>query len=102
MALPLNDEWRIASNGLDWVLQKRAVSESGKENWQSKGFYPTIGYACKAFVKKNLLAADESWLKIAETAEQVINDVQRMCESVDKLSTKKVDTVDKPELFFLD
>ena len=36
--LRLNDNWSIASDGLQWILQRHNRSRSGRESWSGKWF----------------------------------------------------------------
>lgn len=105
MALTLNENWRLSSSGLDWVLERKGVTKAGNEVWAAKGYYPSISIACESFLAKRLLMSDGSWQEIAETTQEALLDIRQMCDSIKniELSTAAVDTVDNTQdLNFLD
>ncbi len=38
MNITINEDWRLASDPLQWVLQKRYQSK-GEDHWQAKAFF---------------------------------------------------------------
>ena len=41
MLIPINDQFRIKSDSMQWMIQTRR-SRSGKPSWESKLFFPTL------------------------------------------------------------
>lgn len=46
MIIPVNEQYRIASDSLQWIVQK-ARTRNGKKDWESKFFYPTFESALR-------------------------------------------------------
>ena len=46
MIIPVNEQYRIASDSLQWIVQK-ARTRNGKKDWAPKLFYPTLESALK-------------------------------------------------------
>ena len=41
MLIPINDQFRIKSDSMQWMIQTRR-SRNGKPSWESKLFFPTL------------------------------------------------------------
>ena len=41
MLIPINDQFRIKSDPLQWMIQRRRT-RNGKPSWESKLFFPTL------------------------------------------------------------
>ena len=41
MLIPINDQFRIKSDSMQWMIQTRR-SRNGKKSWESKLFFPTL------------------------------------------------------------
>ena len=46
MIIPVNEQYRIASDSLQWIVQK-ARTRNGKKDWAPKLFYPTFESSLK-------------------------------------------------------
>ncbi len=44
MIITINDDWRLASDPLQWVLQKRYQAK-GEERWQAMAFFGDLDRA---------------------------------------------------------
>ncbi len=44
MIITINDDWRLASDPLQWVLQRRYQSK-GEDHWQAKAFFGRLDAA---------------------------------------------------------
>lgn len=51
MIIPINADWRIASDRHCWAVEQRRVAQSGKnagqESWTATGYYPSLGAAVR-------------------------------------------------------
>ena len=41
MLIPINDQFRIKSDSMQWMIQRRRT-RNGKQSWESKLFFPTL------------------------------------------------------------
>ena len=41
MLIPINDQFRIKSDSMQWMIQRRRT-RNGKPSWESKLFFPTL------------------------------------------------------------
>ena len=41
MLIPINDQFRIKSDSMQWMIQSRRT-RNGKPSWESKLFFPTL------------------------------------------------------------
>ena len=41
MLIPINDHFRIKSDSMQWMIQRRRT-RNGKQSWESKLFFPTL------------------------------------------------------------
>ena len=41
MLIPINDQFRIKSDSMQWIIQRRRT-RNGKQSWESKLFFPTL------------------------------------------------------------
>ncbi len=54
MIITINEDWRLASDPLQWVLQKRYQSK-GEVRWQAKGFFQNIDRAIVECSRRRIL-----------------------------------------------
>ncbi len=53
MIITINDDWRLASDSLQWVLQKRYQSK-GEDQWQAKAFFGRLDAALQELVRRRI------------------------------------------------
>ena len=51
MMIPINDEYRIKSDFLQWMIQGKRIRK-GKDEWESRLFFPTLQGALKELGEK--------------------------------------------------
>ena len=53
--IKINDDWQIVSDPYNWILRQRIVAEdSGKERWDTEGYYPTLAAAVKGAIDQEV------------------------------------------------
>lgn len=62
MTIKINEQWRIETEPLNYMLQKSRVIKEGKKEgqrvWDTIGYYPTLELAYKALTTKGLASED--------------------------------------------
>jgi hypothetical protein len=53
MIITINDDWRLASDSLQWVLQRRYQSK-GEDQWQAKAFFGRLDAALQELVRRRI------------------------------------------------
>ena len=53
MIITINDDWRLASDPLQWILQKRYQAK-GEEHWQAKAFFGRLDAALHELVRRRI------------------------------------------------
>ena len=48
MIIPINQQYRIATDPYQWIVQKKR-SRKGKEDWESQTYHPSIQSALQSF-----------------------------------------------------
>jgi len=44
--IAVTDDYRIAIDDGNYIVQSRKISKSGVERWSSESFFPSLEYAC--------------------------------------------------------
>ena len=64
MQLQLTKDWRIVTDELNFILQKRFIRKKDKtEYWRNKAYNSSLDVSLESFVTKHMLACDASTLK---------------------------------------
>jgi hypothetical protein len=74
----IDDDWRIDHDPRNWMLQQRKVAEeTGKERWDTEGFYPSLPSAIKALVDKKI--------KVPADIKAIVNAIEDLNRKIDTL-----------------
>lgn len=62
MTLQINDQWRIETDPMNYMIQKSRVAKEGKKAgetvWDTIGYYPTLEMAYKGLLRLDLAESD--------------------------------------------
>lgn len=65
--MQINDNWRITSDPLNVILQRRVVGKTKdgepRETWEAEGYYGTVEQALSGLAKREILATELTDLK---------------------------------------
>ena len=53
MIITINPDWRVASDSLQWVVQKRYQSK-GEDHWQAKAFFGNLDRAIVECARRHI------------------------------------------------
>ncbi len=53
MIITINADWRLASDPLQWILQRRYQSK-GEDHWQAKAFFGRLDEALQELVRRRI------------------------------------------------
>ena len=88
MIIPVNEQYRIATDAYQWVVE-RARSRRGKKVWESKLFYPTFESALKGLGELMVRLSD------AETLVDAIGDVEKISTTLSRALTIRIDCLEE-------
>ena len=77
MIVPVNSEWRIRSDELQWVLERHhppKVGEPGEGRWRAKGYYSSLDavvIACARARLRLLPDSADALITICETMDRI-------------------------------
>ena len=93
MKIPLNDDYRLASDKYQWIVQrKRAVVRQGKrvEEWENLSYHPTATKAVNHHAETLFRESD------AETIDEAIEAAKRITTALSEaLQTPKFEVIVK-------
>ncbi len=78
MIIRVNSDWRIASDPLQWRVQKRRAV-NGQDKWESLTFHKSLDKACLSLAQRQLRDLDTDY-----RCEELIG----FCRAVDKLESE--------------
>ena len=83
MILPLDDDWRIASDPHTWMVQRRKVFKVGKRagdvEWESVEWYPTLEMAVVGSCERRCREiSTETWVDSLAEFRRLHGDVTRL------------------------
>lgn len=71
MIIPINDDYRVSSDAMNWKVEKRE-----KHNWRAIGWYSTPGAAAKKLITYQLMTSDVVGLDAA------LNELDRLTQEL--------------------
>ena len=90
MIIPVNEQYRIASDSLQWIVQK-ARTRNGKKDWAPKLFYPTFESALKGLGELMVRRSD------AETLADAIGDVEMVSTTLSQALTIRIEGLEEAQ-----
>ena len=90
MIIPVNEQYRIASDSLQWIVQK-ARTRNGKKDWAPKLFYPTFESALKGLGELMVRLSD------AETLVDAIRDVEKVSTTLSQALTIRIEGLEEAQ-----
>ena len=67
MQVPINKNWRIATDPQNFTIEKRMIVQSGKTkgdvNWTVMGYYTTLDGAIRGYSRRFMLDGDETTIE---------------------------------------
>ncbi len=90
MIIPVNEQYRIASDSLQWIVQK-ARTRNGKKDWESKFFYPTFESALRGIGGLMVRRSD------AETLADAIGDVEMVSTTLSQALTIRIEGLEEAQ-----
>ena len=90
MIIPVNEQYRIASDSLQWIVQK-ARTRNGKKDWAPKLFYPTFESALKGLGELMVRLSD------AETLVDAIGDVEKVSTTLSQALTIRIEGLEEAQ-----
>jgi len=99
MIIPVNEQYRIASDSLQWIVQKARTrngkkdweSKYGKKDWESKFFYPTFESALRGIGELMVRRSD------AETLADAIGDVEMVSTTLSQALTIRIEGLEEAQ-----
>lgn len=52
--ITVGQNWKVSSDSMNVILSRRVRTESGKEEWETIGYYSTLGNALVGLVRQGL------------------------------------------------
>ena len=90
MIIPVNEQYRIASDSLQWIVQK-ARTRNGKKDWGSKFFYPTFESALRGIGELMVRRSD------AQTLADAIGDVEMVSTTLSQALTIRIEGLEEAQ-----
>ncbi len=83
MNMELNKNWRIRTDSMNFILEKKRVVEEGKNKgevvWDSMGFYNSLDTALTGFTRNSMLTSD---VKTALDLQRLIGELKAGIEKI--------------------
>ena len=90
MIIPINEEFRIATDPNQWMVEK-ARTRKGTREWEAKLFYPTFESALKGLGELMVRLSD------AETLVDAIRDVEKVSTTLSQALTIRIDGLEEAQ-----
>ena len=90
MIIPINEEFRIATDPNQWMVEK-ARTRKGNREWEAKLFYPTFESALKGLGELMVRLSD------AETLVDAIRDVEKVSTTLSQALTIRIDGLEEAQ-----
>ena len=90
MIIPVNEQFRIASDPLQWIVQK-ARTRNGNREWEAKLFYPTFESALKGLGELMVRLSD------APTLVEAIRDVEKVSTTLSQALTIRIEGLEESQ-----
>jgi len=72
MKIPINENWRIATDPQNFMIQKKTIVTEGKTKgeikWVTMGFYTNLSQALRGYSRRFMLDGDETTLEALNTS----------------------------------
>lgn len=88
--LHINNDWRVASDANNWILQKHTITEESEEKggtWDLVGYYPRLDYALQRLMNEDI--------KLAKTIPDVIERIDSLRELILSINLDAQTTYEK-------
>ena len=90
MIIPVNEQFRIATDPNQWIVEK-ARTRNGKKDWESKFFYPTFESALRGIGELMVRRSD------AETLADAIGDVEMVSTTLSQALTIRIEGLEEAQ-----
>lgn len=81
MPLPLNDDWRIDGDTLNWILKRRKKEKYTDDfYWQTVGYYPNLEQAYTSFLEKRMRANSDDCETLLQVIHKSLQEIHASCE----------------------
>ena len=88
MIIPVNEQYRIATDAYQWVVE-RARTRNGNKEWEPKLFYPTFETALTGLGELMVRLSD------AQTLVDAIGDVEKVSTTLSRALTIRIDCLEE-------
>ena len=90
MIIPVNEQYRIATDPYQWMVEKARI-RNGKKDWEPKLFYPSFKSALKGLGELMVRRSD------AQTLADAIADVEKVSTTLSQALTIRIEGLEEAQ-----
>lgn len=89
--LQIDENWRIRSSDMCWVLETRLVNqETFEEYWQNRGYYVMLEDALRGFCNR-VVRPSKSVFELLDALEKLNTTIREVCAKAGKEDKEELD-----------